>query len=198
MSRSFVGDLPVFPRQSTPESGGGSAGMTKNKSAPSLSKLQRQKVESGLYLHPTQIPRSLSATFINYQPDAALSVLYNLPMYEYGGGTKSMLQAALHQVDDALAKLPVDAEDDLDMHSSMALHNSQSQAIPTAPDAIPPTSSIERDLSHDHHSDDDDDHMVSVHIDDHKNGSMRRVSSYQQRAAAESVKHDIEQALKQG
>ena len=105
-SRSILRDLPTFPKQPKKEK----SGIKKNKSAPSISALQQQKLKSGLYLHETQIPRSLSAGFADYQPDQTLSLLMDLPMEAYmgvGGGTKAMkslLQNALKKVTDDIIK----------------------------------------------------------------------------------------------
>lgn len=205
-SHSILRDLPTFPKQEKKDK----SGMKKNKSAPSLSSMQQHKLESGLYMHEAQIPRSLSAGFADYQPDMALSLLMDLPMEAYmgiGGGSKqikSLLQNALKQVNEDIKTMEenVDSdEEDLRIDSSV----NQSQAIPTAPDAIPPDAMInEADLSSnkDRDMDIDDDMNEDINVEILTNGqqgggggNIPRVGS---RAHAESVKHDIEQALNQG
>jgi len=234
-THSLVGDLPIFPKQTTNQNNSGhQSGIPKNKSAPSLSNLQRQKVESGLYLHPTQIPRSLSANFIHFQPEAALSVLYDLPMYAGigigGAATLDMLQKALCDLDTHLRKLPTfsatESESQRITPSTMTeiepqqmgqldvqpeedpFPLSDSQAIPAAPDAIPPSSSIASDASDDQN--DNNGHlqvgMVSVDIDgtdhessqDQMNNNVDVMAYRHERAATEAIKHDIEAVMKQG
>ena len=202
-SHSVIKDLPVFPKEEKEK-----IGMKKNKSAPSLSTLQQEKLETGIYLHHTAIPRSLSATFANYQPDQALSLLMDLPMEAYmgigGGNIKSLLQNALKRVNEDIDKMDHQNDTDDDEEEDLRIDSSvtRSQAIPTAPDAIPPTSAIEQDLSS------NKDGQIDGGIDDDINingsgeylqkeerGDIPKVDS---RAHAQSVKHDIEQTLNQG
>ena len=152
-SQSLVGDLPIFPKEAADNK---ASSLPKNKSAPSLSKLQRQKVESGLYLHPTQIPRSLSQSFIHYQADAALTPLYDLPMYAGigigGAATLDKLQKSLSDLEGHLRKLPT--FDRMEQQESIQKITSDPSSdkrhvdpitggeagIPAVPMAIPPTS----------------------------------------------------------
>ena len=143
--RSIVRDLPIIPKSKKIPS----SGMKKNLSAPALSAMQQYKVEEQLYMHPTQMPRSFSANFSDFKPGQALSILMELPTEAYmgigGGSTKLMLQRALKAVNDELKVMKDDDDDDDDDHLRFDSIN-QSQAIPTAPDSIPPTSAIEADM----------------------------------------------------
>ena len=204
-SHSILRDLPTFPKESKKEK----STMKKNKSAPSLSSMQQHKLESGLYLHESQIPRSLSAGFADYQPDMALSLLMDLPMEAYmgiGGGSKqikSLLQKALKQVNEDIKTMDenADTEDEEDLRIDSSVN--QSQAIPTAPDAIPPDAIInEADLSSNKDRDIDINDDDNINVEILANGTttttttdLPRIGS---RAHAESVKHDLEQTLKQG
>ena len=212
-SHSILRDLPTFPKQRKKDK----SGIKKNKSAPSISSLQQQKLKSGLYLHDSQIPRSLSAGFADYQPDQALSLLMDLPMEAYmgvGGGTKaikSLLQNALKMVTDdihKMDKMATESEDeeveDLRIDSSAA----SSQPIPAAPDAIPPDAMDEQNLSSNKNrdsnivSDDEEDINVAV-LSNGSGGAQYQkqqgdIPEIDRRAHAESVKHDLEQALNQG
>eukprot|EP01083_Nonionella_stella_P207978 755063_1 len=203
-SHSVIKDLPIFSKTNKQNN----KPIRKNRSAPSLSTMQQEKLETQLYLHPRQIPRSLSETFADYQPDTALSILMTLPMEAYmgigGGNVKTLLQKALKQVDDELDVLTDEEEEDLRIDSSV----NQSQAIPSAPYSIPPT--IEQDFSTNKQISQNNNNQCDElpappsppqtieKINNNNNNNDNDIQYFDKRQHAQSVKHDIEQALKQG
>lgn len=128
----IAGDLPTFPAQSR------SSRNFRKKSAPSLSKPQKEKLASGHYLHHSQIPRSLSFDFVGYQPSSALTALYNLPMYACigvgGEMTKTQMLSALTGVEEHIAHLPKEEEDEV-IHLHHQPMNGALEAIPMEPSA---------------------------------------------------------------
>lgn len=141
--------------------------------------MQREKLESGLILHPMQIPRSLSFDYINYQADTALTVLTDLPMYGAigigGEPTKSKLLSALSNVEQHIQQLPEDADEDVnDIH----LQGIQAQTVTSqagGPESIP----LETSMSH-------------------CAPTFECAQSKSHRQTALEVKHEIEVVLNQG
>eukprot|EP00484_Ammonia_sp_Unknown_P021988 CAMPEP_0197033696 /NCGR_PEP_ID=MMETSP1384-20130603/12036_1 /TAXON_ID=29189 /ORGANISM="Ammonia sp." /LENGTH=846 /DNA_ID=CAMNT_0042463539 /DNA_START=45 /DNA_END=2585 /DNA_ORIENTATION=- len=214
-SRSILRDLPIFPKGSAKQEKGD---MRKVHSDPALSKAQKEKRETGLYMHPAAFPRSLSEGYLGYSPPMELQLVMDLPMDAYmgvgGGKIKSLLQSALRKIDLDLEKMELEeqkqaalgVEEEEDAVEDLRIRSPEihaSQAIPMAPDTIPPDA-VEDDLSSKKERDaedfDEDIYPVPYKGADERRksslekGGMKRVDS---RAIAQNMKRQIEQALKQ-
>merc|ERR1712172_106662 len=110
-------------------------------------------------------------------------------------GIKTLLQSALSNIDHDLEQNNHDNNDDEEEHYER-MEQSRSCAIPSAPEAIPPSASIERDLSS--HRDASAEPPKPPQTTQKSTLPLRTSSVMSHRAHAESVKHDLEQALSQG
>ena len=171
-----VNDVAGVPRTTTP----------RKKTAPALSKPQRDKIEAGLFFHPNQIPRSLSQTFMDLQPDSALHVLYDLPTGD--AATRSILKHALESLQNAEDHLIVPGSGmPVDYNRNLAVSR---DIITSLDDPIRPrmvtVPTADSALSSD------------AHINQQTFIIKKTTTTGSMSTALESAKHDIQQALHQG
>merc|ERR1719471_421077 len=107
-----------------------------------------------------------------------------------------MLQKALKAVNDELKQNDFDDDDiEQDEEENRMDSINQSQAIPTAPDSIPPTSAIEHDMSA--YNDDLIYPAPPSPKTTMESTQKRKIPRVGSRAFAETMKKDIETALQQ-